>query len=210
VCSAVCRDWPVFFNPVSGNGQSQITTGAIYGVVSDSSGAVVPNAKVDLKNIATGIERTVSTDEAGRYTAPLLQVGEYEITAEAQGFGKAAQRGYTLTLGQSLRADMVLNVSAVSAEVSITAEAPLVETSLTETSTLINARAVESLPLNGRRFLDLAFLTPGVVQEPERNQLAFSGSREINININIDGADFKQPVFRRPTRRRKSYGRICR
>jgi len=61
---------------------------------------------------------------------------------------------------------MVLNVSGVSAEVSITAEAPLVETSRTETSTLTNARAVESLPLNGRRFLDLPFLTPGVVREP--------------------------------------------
>ncbi len=176
-------------------GQSQITTGTIQGTISDPSGAVVPNAKVALKNVATGFQRTLTTDNEGRYLAPLLEVGNYEITISAAGFATAIAKGYNLTLGQTLVANIPLTVAATGETVTITEEPPLVETSRTEASTLVNSRAVESLPLNGRKFLDLAFLTPGVMQEPERNQLSFAGQRGINNNINVDGADFNQPFF---------------
>jgi hypothetical protein len=182
----------------AGNGlwaQSQITTGTIQGTVSDPSGAVVPNAKVVLKNVATGFQRSLVTDNEGRYTAPLLEVGAYEITVSAAGFSTAVATGFNLTLGQTLAANISLTVAAADETVTITEEPPLVETSRTEASTLVNLRSVESLPLNGRRFLDLAFLTPGVMQEPERGQLSFAGARGINSNINIDGADFNQPFF---------------
>lgn len=175
--------------------QSQITTATIQGVISDPSGAVVPNAKVVLKNVATGFQRSLTTDSDGRYVAPLLEVGVYEITVSAAGFATSVAKGYSLALGQTLAANFSLTVASTGETVTITEDAPLVETSRTEASTLINNRSVENLPLNGRRFLDLAFLTPGVTQEPERRQLSFAGQRGINNNINIDGADFNQPFF---------------
>ncbi|MCC6860086.1 MAG: TonB-dependent receptor [Bryobacterales bacterium] len=176
-------------------GQSQITTGTIQGTISDPSGAVIPNARVVLKAVETGVQRTVATDEQGRYTAPLLEVGGYEITVSAAGFATGVAKGYNLTLGQTLLANLTLSVAATGETITISEEAPIVETSRTEASTLVNLRSVESLPLNGRRFLDLAFLTPGVAQEPERRQISFAGQRGVNNNINIDGADFNQPFF---------------
>jgi outer membrane receptor protein involved in Fe transport len=175
--------------------QSQITTGSIQGTVVDDSGALIPNAKVILRQPETRVERSVMTDSEGRFQAPLLEVGPYEITVSAPGFATLITRGYTLTLGQTLTTTLTMKVAAVGETVTITEESPLVETARTEASTLVNLKSVESLPLNGRRFLDLAFLTPGVAQEPERNQLSFAGQRSINSNINIDGADFNQPFF---------------
>jgi hypothetical protein len=185
----------ILCNAVTVRGQSQITTGAIQGTVSDPTGAVIPKATVVLKHKMTGVERTVLTDEAGRFTAPLLQVGEYEITVSAPGFSQITRPGYNLNLGETLVANLEIAVAGISSEVGVTAEVPLVEVTRSETSTLVDERAVENLPLNGRRFLDLAFLTPGVIQEPERNQLSFAGQRGINSNINVDGADFNQPFF---------------
>jgi hypothetical protein len=175
--------------------QSQITTGTIQGTVTDQTGAVVPNAKVVIRNTATGLERTTATDDNGLFVAPLLDVGVYQIAASASGFGETVNTGYNLTLGQSLVANIQLRVAQVGETVTVVSEAPIVETSRTDASTLVNNRLVESLPLNGRRFLDLAFLTPGVSREPERGNISFAGARGINSNINIDGADFNQPFF---------------
>jgi hypothetical protein len=182
-------------HPAQLRAQSQITTGTIQGVVSDESGGVLPGATVTLKHVATGISRHVMTDDQGRFTAPLLEVGQYELEVQAAGFAKYIQKGFTLSLGQTLVANVALKVASLEQVVTVSGEAPLVETSRSETSTLVDNRAVENLPLNGRRFLDLAFLTPGVSQERERGQLTFAGQRGINSNINIDGADFNQPFF---------------
>lgn len=176
-------------------GQSQISTGTIEGTVSDQSGAVIPGARVVLKHVSTGIARTTTTNQEGRFLAPLLQVGNYEVSVAAQGFGTVVRTGVTLALSQTIEANITMKVANVGETVTITEEAPLVETSRVAATTLVNERAVESLPLNGRKFQDLAFLTPGVTQEPERKQLSFAGQRGINGNINIDGADFNQPFF---------------
>ena len=185
----------VGFNSTRVLAQSQITTGTIQGTVSDQTGAFFPNATVVLKHSATGVERTTVTDAVGRFTAPLLQVGEYEITVSAPGVSTATRKGYNLNLGETLVANIPLGLASVTTEVFVTVELPLIEIAKSETSTLVDERAVQSLPLNGRRFLDLAFLTPGVVQEPERNTISFAGQRGINSNINVDGADFNQPFF---------------
>lgn len=185
----------IALNDIFSLAQSQITTGTIRGAVMDESGGVLPGTTVVLKHVATGVERTIVTDDAGRYTAPLLPVGEYEIAAELTGFAKAIQKGYTLALGQTLVANITLKVAVLEETVTVTAEAPLVEALRAEVSILVDTKSVGNLPLNGRRFLDLAFLTPGVSQEPERNQLSVAGQRGINSNINIDGADFNQPFF---------------
>jgi hypothetical protein len=179
----------------TGSSQSQITTGTIQGSVSDETGGVIPGASVTLTHVATGVTRTVLADEHGRYTAPLLEVGDYEIAVEASGFGKVIQKGYTLALGQTLVVNIPVKIAGLEQVVTVSDESPLVETSKAETSTLVDRRAVANLPLNGRRFLDLAFLTPGVSQERERGQVSLAGQRGINSNVNVDGADFNQPFF---------------
>jgi outer membrane receptor protein involved in Fe transport len=175
--------------------QSQMTTGTISGTVTDESGGVLPGVAITLRHVATNRTRELITDDAGRYTAPLLPVGDYEITAKLSGFATVNRSGVTLGLGQTLVVDLQMKPAAIEEVVTVTSAAPLIETEKSETGTLVEQRAVENLPLNGRRFLDLAFLTPGVTQEKERGQLTFSGSRGINSNINVDGADFNQPFF---------------
>src|SRR4030095_12181016 len=131
----------------------------------------------------------------GRCTDPLLEVGDYEIAVEASGFGKVVRKGYTLALGQTLVVNIPVKIAGLEQVVTVSDESPLVEVSKSETSTVVDQRAVSNLPLNGRRFLDLAFLTPGVSQERERGQVSLAGQRGINNNINVDGADFNQPFF---------------
>ena len=175
--------------------QSQMTTGTIEGTIVDETGAVVSGASVTLTHVATGSSRTLNTDASGRYTAPLLSVGNYQITAQLTGFTTIKRTGIVVALGQTQTVDITLKLASVETTVEVTAAAPLIETSKSETSTSIDTNQVSNLPLNGRKFFDLAFLTPGVYQESERKGLSFSGSRGINSNINIDGADFNQPFF---------------
>ena len=175
--------------------QSQATTGTIQGTIQDPSGAAVPSAKVVVKNVDTGNERTLASDSEGRFLAPLLGVGDYEITVSAQGFATTVNKGYMLTLGQTITANIPLRVAAAAETVTVESTAPVVETSSSQTATLVDARLVAGLPVNGRRFLDLAQLTPGVMVEPERGQISFAGSRGINSAINIDGANFNEPFF---------------
>ena len=175
--------------------QSQITTGTIEGTVLDETGAAVSGARVVLTHVGTGVTRSLSTDTAGRYLAPLLQVGNYEITVQLTGFTTVKRAGVALTLGQTQTVDITLRLAAVETTVEVTEATPLIETSRSEASTTVDLNQVSGLPTNGRRFFDLAFLTPGVYQEKERNQLSVAGSRGINSNINIDGADFNQPFF---------------
>ncbi|MBI1745635.1 MAG: TonB-dependent receptor [Acidobacteria bacterium] len=175
--------------------QSQMTTGAISGTITDEGGGVLPGAGVTLRNAGTGLERRLTTDSVGRFNAPLLPVGDYEVTADLPGFATVKRSGVTLALGQTLVIDLKMKVVGTAETITVTGAAPIIETEKSETSTLVDTREVQNLPLNGRRFTDLAFLTPGVSQDRERGQLTFSGSRGINSNINIDGADFNQPFF---------------
>jgi Carboxypeptidase regulatory-like domain len=147
--------------------QSQMTTGTIEGTVVDETGAVVSGATVTLTHVATGSSRTLSTDASGRYTAPLLSVGNYQITAQLTGFTTVKRTGILVVLGQTQTVDITLKLASVETTVEVTEAAPLVETSKSETSTSIDSNQVSSLPLNGRKFFDLAFLTPGVYQESE-------------------------------------------
>ncbi len=175
--------------------QSQATTGAFEGIISDESGAVVPNAKVTFRHMATGFERSTVSNSVGFYTLPLMPVGDYEMRVELTGFATVRQTGITLALGQRLALNVSMKVAQVAQTLEVTEATPLVETARTEISTFVDARTVASLPLNGRRFLDLALLTPTAQVDPERGQVSMGGQRGINGNINIDGADFNEPFF---------------
>jgi outer membrane receptor for ferrienterochelin and colicin len=177
--------------------QSQATTGVIEGTVSDASGAALPGVTVAIRNTATNYEQTVVSDRSGRFRAVLLPLGPYQVAASLQGFGGMIQKGLDLTVGQTLTANLTLKPAAVSEQIVVTAEAPLIETARTEGSTRINQKAVEGLPNNGRNFLDFTKLTPGVaiVQGPDGDELSINGQKGIMNNVSVDGADFNNPFF---------------
>src|SRR5262245_25429057 len=141
---------------------AQATTGSISGTAKDSSGAAIPGVSIKLTNVETGFTRTVISDEGGRYNAPQLPLGGYEITAELPGFQTTVRRGVTLTIGREAVVDFTLQVGSVTEEVTVNAEASLVTTTNANISYLIETVEMAQLPLNGRNYTQLATLQPGV------------------------------------------------
>lgn len=145
-----------------GSTLAQLSTGTILGTVSDSTGAVVPSATVVVRNTETGISRTLMTDAGGRYVAPQLTLGNYEVTAEAPGFQTVVRRGIEVTVGRQATVDFSMSVGAVSEQVTVTGEAPLIEATTSVVGGLVNQSQMRDLPLNARSFEQLAFLQPNV------------------------------------------------
>ncbi len=177
--------------------QSQATTGVIEGIVTDSSGAVLPGVTVTLRNTATNFDQVQVTDSGGRFRGVLLPLGPYEIRASLEGFAPQLVRGVDLGVGQTRTVDIKMSQAAVSEELVVTAEAPLIETARTEGATRLNEEAMSDLPNNGRNFLEMTKLTPGVtiVQGPDGDELSINGQKGISNNISVDGADFNNPFF---------------
>ncbi|PYV92859.1 MAG: hypothetical protein DMG05_03325 [Acidobacteria bacterium] len=155
------------FHPAMLVSQSQMTTGVIEGTVYDQDRAVVPGTLIEFKHLGIGILRRVRTDDAGRYTAILLPIGNYEISARKTGFTTLKRTGFKLAVGETQQVDLLLKVSATATTIEITDAAPALELSRFEHSTLIDEIALSNLPLNGRRFMDLALLAPMTYQEKE-------------------------------------------
>ncbi|HSU87903.1 MAG TPA: carboxypeptidase regulatory-like domain-containing protein, partial [Terriglobia bacterium] len=155
---------------------AQITTGTISGTVTDSTGAVVPGVIVTLKSVEKGITRTVRTDEGGRYRAPELALGSYEISAEASGFETVVRSGITLTVGREAVVDFTLQVGTITDKITVTGEAPLVQTANATVAALVDERAMRELPLNGRSFADLTSIQPGVTSDLE---IAAAGTQAV-------------------------------
>jgi len=177
--------------------QSQASTGVIEGTVSDPSGAPVPGASVLIKNTATNLERSLTTDADGRFRGLLLPLGPYRVTVSLKGFATLVREGIELTVGQSANLALALKVSSVQEEIVVSADSPVIETTRTEGSDRINQAAVRGLPNNGRNFLDFTKLTPGVsiVQGPDGDELTINGQKGIHNNVSVDGADFNNPFF---------------
>jgi hypothetical protein len=180
--------------PAAAAGQSQATTAEINGRVTDAQGAVLPGVTVTATAPATGYTRSVITNEEGLYTLPLLPPGQYELMAELAGFG-SSKRSVPLTVGATVTINPQLQVAGVTEQIVVEAVSPLVETSATVRTTTLSTEAIESLPINGRRFQDFITLTPTVQVDTQRGQLSFAGQRGINANVSIDGADYNQPFF---------------
>ena len=180
---------------------AQVTTGTILGTVSDATGAVVPAATITLKNVETGVSRTMKTDEMGRYRAPQLTLGNFEVAAEAAGFQAEVRSGITLTVGREAVIDFTLQVGAVTERVTVIGEAPLVESTNATVSDLVSEKTMREIPLNGRSFTDLTALQPGVVTDLGVNQTVFSGGGRTVINgarpqqslYLLDGTDIVSP-----------------
>src|SRR6266851_9217677 len=121
---------------------AQVSTGTISGVVQDQSGSVIPGAMVTIRNVDTGTVRTLTSDAGGRYTAPELSLGNYEVQAQQSGFQTEIRNGITLTVGEQAVVNLALKVGQVSVRVTITAEAPLVESTTSAMSSLVDERTI--------------------------------------------------------------------
>src|SRR5205809_7954207 len=142
---------------------AQTSTATILGVVRDASGALVPGVSITVKHTESGQTRTVVSGERGTYNAPLLPVGAYEITTTMPGFKQQVRSGIDLVVGQQAVINLTLEVGAAAEQVTVTEEAPLVNTTLSSTSGLITEQQIKELPLNGRSFDQLLALNAGVV-----------------------------------------------
>ena len=145
---------------------AQVASGSIVGAVRDASGAVVTDAAVTVRNSETGIERHVTTNRDGDYVVTQLQPGTYGVTVEREGFKKAVQPPFKLDVNQTTRVDITLAVGSVSQSVEVSAAEPLVESQSSSVGQVIEGSRVHALPLNGRNFVELAYLTPGVNSGP--------------------------------------------
>ena len=182
--------------------QAQVAGGTLSGTVTDQSGAGIPHATVDIKNMATGVERTVTTDADGFYITVNLLPGSYNIKISVTGFATATSSGITMSVGSQQTFDATLHVGAVADRIEVTGEVPAVQLTSSDINAVVNATTVRELPLNGRSWTDLAALQPGVstIQTQPSfatgsdrgnrgfgQQLAISGARPQQNNYRLDG-----------------------
>ncbi len=141
---------------------AQTTTATILGTLTDAQRGILPGATVTAKNVDTGTETTVVSDTNGRYRLSALRPGRYEIRAELAGFATGIRSGVSLFVGQEATIDFELPLAGVQESVTVTQDAPLVETTKSEVSSVVDRKQIDELPLNGRNFADLTRLSPDV------------------------------------------------
>jgi outer membrane receptor protein involved in Fe transport len=178
---------------------AQVAGGRLSGTLSDPSGAGIPEAKLVIKNVATGVERTVTTNADGYYTAVNLLPGSYQIAISAAGFNSETRHGVTMSVGSQITIDITLRVGTVSNKVEVTAAVPDVQLTSSDISAVVTATTVRELPLNGRSWTDLAALQPGV--ETIQTQPSFAtgsdrGNRGFGQQLTISGARPQQNNYR--------------
>ncbi len=147
----------------------QISTATVLGSVSDSTGAKVPGASIVLRDLATGLTATVLSDSQGFYAAQSLPIGSYQLQAQHEGFKTSVAGPVTLTVGRQEKIDFVLNPGAAMETVTVNTEVPTVDTTDNSVGFLVGREQVENLPLNGRNFVQLTLLAPGVQPVPQEN-----------------------------------------
>ncbi|MEO6725430.1 MAG: TonB-dependent receptor, partial [Blastocatellia bacterium] len=182
---------------------AQTTNGNIRGTVKDQAGAVLPNATVIVKHIDTGTQRRLVTNEEGIYLADNLQPGEYEVQVEIKGFQKHLHHA-TVQTGGSIEIDIAMTVGASTETVVVTSDAAQVNTSDYKVDGVITRERIENLPLNGRSFLSLASLEPGVDVTFDANpgaggvnnyfRVSIAGSTSTLTRISVDGANVNDRI----------------
>jgi hypothetical protein len=179
--------------------QAAEPTATILGTVRDPSGGVVPNATVRATNQATGFHRDAVTTQEGTYILPLLPVGAYRVTVQAPSFKTFEQKGITLTVNQNARVDATLTVGAAAETVSVTADAPQLDTQSSSLKDVVDPMRMQNLPLNGRDILQFQYLLPGITPSSGETQAltgpftpvsaAVNGVRAASNNYLLDGGE---------------------
>lgn len=187
--------------------KAQVVGANLSGTIADPSGAVVPNAQVAIKNAATGVVRTVTTNADGVYSAPNITPGDYEVTATAPGFN-AETTNITLTVGADQQLNLTMKVGQATQTVEVSGAAPAINLVNSALGAVNNETTVKELPLNGRSWSDLADLQPGVYSlhtQPDVSsrdrftrgygaQLSISGNRPQQNNYRVDGISINDPA----------------
>jgi hypothetical protein len=173
----------------------QKDSGGIAGVVRDSAGAVIPDAKVSVKDVDRGTEVVVTTSSQGEYVASPLKIGSYTVTAEKAGFKKTAVGPITVNIQEHPEVDITLQVGSIHEVMTITSQGPQLQTETSELGQVVNGEEATTLPLNGRNFAQLAQLTAGVAPAEPGSRIngsyGFSadGARSEQNNFLLDGVD---------------------
>src|SRR5229473_3699834 len=179
-------------------GEAQTFRGTILGTVTDSGGLAIAGATVTVKNLDTGLVRTVSTGEDGSYAAPELPIGNYSVTVEKAGFKSGVVTGIRVEVSSERRADIVLQPGEVAQTVVVTGDTlPQVESTSNTLGGIIEARIVTNLPVNGRDYQKLIYLVPGVAGSPDQitdspgsfGVFSVNGARGRSNNFLLDGTD---------------------
>ena len=166
---------------------AQTTFATITGTVTDATGAVIPNVTVAAKNVATGIETSAASNDAGIYTIAQLLPGDYTVRARGQGFKEFVVQKVVLVSRDYRRVDITLEVGAVETRVEVTAGASLIETETARISDTKTADVLKSIPLNTRGVWAFLALSPNVLQAAGTSTIRFAGSRANQSHWAIDG-----------------------
>src|SRR6202041_947133 len=171
--------------------EAQQATALLTGTIKDSTGAVVPDAKVTLKNSDTNIARTANSDKSGEFLFTLIPIGRYEVDVEGASFRKYVRKGITLEINQNARLDVVLEVGAATQVIEVTGDVTQVDTVSDTIGTSVVGETIQRAPLNGRNVLDLALLQPGVTETNGDSTAAgtysIAGGRTDSVTFLLDG-----------------------
>ena len=170
---------------------AQTSSATLQGTVTDPQGQVVPGAKVTALSPATGLQRQVTSNEAGLYVVNFLPVGAYTVTVEARSFKQARLENITLEIGQTRALDIALEIGTVEQTVTIVDSAPPLDRNSATIGTVIQSSQIKELPLNGRNWAGLMMLAPGAINTGEGNHLSvrFVGRARDDNNWTFDGVD---------------------
>jgi len=176
---------------------AQTSDGEILGTAKDQSGSIMPNVTVTITNVGTNISRTAVTDSNGNYEVRALPVGRYRVEAEAAGFKKSVVSGIVLQVNQKARVDLTLTIGEVTETVSVSGEAPLINTDDATLGNVVDQQRIVGLPLNNRSFMEFATLVPGVNEGAPGDFRKFvrgfnitaNGARGEFNNYQMDGVD---------------------
>ena len=195
----VCLTTGVLMFANSAFAQAVIAVAQLNGTARDTSGSVVANASVSLRNLDTNRTYTSTSDASGYYIVPNLPPGSYELNVTYTGFEPFLQSGIQLRVGQTATLDVTLTVQGRREVLEVTSQTPAIEPTRTEISNVIETRQIQGLPISGRLFTDFALLTPGVttgrtsvgstITEFEVTRVSFAGMRDLSNQVTVDGAD---------------------
>jgi len=170
-------------------------SGTITGTLTDPNGGVVPGAAVLVHNTDTGIDRPLQTNDAGLYNASFLQPGNYEVTVSKAGFATVLRKDLTLQVGQTLALDFKLQVQTTATTLTVTGEAPIVDTEKTDVSQVVSSGFVSNLPIAGRRWENFVLLTPNVTTDGTGGLVSYRGISGLYNSTAVDGANNEQSLF---------------
>jgi hypothetical protein len=171
---------------------AQGTGGMIAGTIKDAQGLVLPGVSLTVRNVETGVARTVVTEGDGTYRFAGLQPGDYDLTAELTGFAPAAMKGLNLTINLEVRRDLTMALQGVQESLTVTGEAPIVETTKTDVAAVVTREQIDSLPIANRQPTSLALILPGTTMDAttvRRSQASVGagGSSNVNNMYYVDG-----------------------